>query len=270
MFLCYNLNMNKISNIITIIVLLILITAGVFFLVNKSKIGSGVMKESESLTEFSPAEKALELAHDYYTSGNLEKATRLDEVLFPTLIWSDFKLENYHDLETEPFVRLVSPERTFGISKADKNQLKDPLIQMLYCDYLGTTEDTYNKFKEVRDNQGGYDDTHFLIGALLYKKLCAPTASTVSSDIDSVVASITEAQKTDNQFSDLYAERVVVLYWAGAIDKIDSIWIQKILDAQQSDGSWKVEDNVFHITALSSLALKYNHDSKVDYPWFAK
>lgn len=155
----------------------------------------------------------------------------------------------------------------YVIDERYKDTMTDPtdemIVKALYCDVLG-----YDDFDEellglMRDNEGGYGDTHYLLGLLLLEKLGCSTAEEVFDGKKEVIKAIVAAQEQDQSFSDLFAERIVVLFWAGHGDAVDVNWIEKIVKEQRGDGGWQdsgdMENNP-HTTGLSALAIKYFND----------
>ena len=123
----------------------------------------------------------------------------------------------------------------------------------------------YDDFDEellglMRDNEGGYGDTHYLLGLLLLEKLGCRTTEKLFHEKKEVIKSIITAQEDEQEFSDLFAERIVLLFWAGHGDAVDLNWIERIIQEQQTNKGWhdsgEVESNP-HTTGLSSLAIKY-------------
>ncbi len=97
--------------------------------------------------------------------------------------------------------------------------LRDPwddvLFKALYCDQSGYAADDFSILKSIGDGQGGYLDTHALLGMLLLKENRCTDQGAVTDEIGRIVLRIVAALEKDTVFSDLYAERIVFLYWAG-------------------------------------------------------
>jgi hypothetical protein len=176
------------------------------------------------------------------------------------------------DIAASPFIRLFSGAFE---AHADDYMLSggvtlpaewsdDTLIQALYCDLDNYTDADYRKLTGFRDNQGGYGDTHVLFGLLLLRHQgCGP-----ASERDALIPSIahTVAENETGPFNDLFAERVVSLYWAGYGSLVQEDWVRTIAKNQQSQGGWAdaaytPEINA-HTTGLAVLALIYWGEGK--------
>ncbi|MEN8252358.1 MAG: hypothetical protein ABFQ53_02155 [Patescibacteria group bacterium] len=147
------------------------------------------------------------------------------------------------------------------------------VVKALYCDKSGYDDFDYKLLNLIRDNNGGYGDTHFLMSILFLEKLDCLDKEVLNKDKKSVLENIIKTQKEDEVFSDLFAERVVVLYWAGEGSSVKFPWILKIAKNIKSDGGWRdvgsYESNP-HVTGLSALAIKYFiNDDFVNNIWFA-
>lgn len=145
------------------------------------------------------------------------------------------------------------------------DQTDDVVLKALYCDTSGYSDRDYELLSIIRGHDGGYGDTHYLLSLLFLEKLHCSDMDKIAQDKKAVVDDIVVAQKNDDVFSDLFAERVVVLYWAGKGDLVHPQWIKKIVKNIQDDNGWRNSDtdvNDPHITGLSALAIKYFIEGK--------
>jgi hypothetical protein len=167
--------------------------------------------------------------------------------------------------ELQTFIKLFGINRNiYKVNDKYENTLTDEvddiLFKALYCDVSGYDEFDYNLLSSIADNQGGYGDTHYLLSLLFLEKLKCIETERIVVDKTKVINSIVEAQKKDEGFSDLFAERVVMLYWAGMGEKVELLWIMRIAKNIQSDGGWMDENMSVsdpHATGLSALAIRY-------------
>ncbi len=141
-----------------------------------------------------------------------------------------------------------------------KDVYDDILLRALYCDFTYTTVDA-TILDYARDDHGGYIDTHQLI-ALLFRKAqkCTLVGEDLDAKIDTVARRIIDAQIHDDEFSDLFAERIVVLYWAGYGSEVRRKWIGTIVRAQDVvSGGWRDDKDEInlHATALATAALSF-------------
>lgn len=145
-----------------------------------------------------------------------------------------------------------------------QNTLVDPwddvLIKALYCDVTGFDDIDSRILANLRDHRGGYLDTHNLLGLLFLEgNQCSHQGKLLRAKED-VVEDIVAALETDDVFSDLYAERVACLFWAGAGARVKPAWIEIIRKAQRADGGWAgfdVSQSSAHPTGLAALSIKY-------------
>ena len=91
-----------------------------------------------------------------------------------------------------------------------------------------------------------------------------------------------EMTKEPVLFSDLFAERMVVLAWAGRKNHFNPLWIDILLEQQSSNGSWteqefppyfsqeRIQERIFHASGLAGLALQYYYEDKTLAHWFVK
>ena len=115
----------------------------------------------------------------------------------------------------------------------------------------------------MKKDDGGYWDTHYLMSLLLLKKNGCYEQRRVDDEIEKVVKRIVEIENNDIYFSDLYAERIVALYWAGKGDLVRASWIDKISNFPGTDSGWADKGKYFsnaHTTGLALLSLLYYQD----------
>jgi hypothetical protein len=176
------------------------------------------------------------------------------------------------------FIRLFGENTSiYEVNQKYKNNLLDPtddvLVKALYCEN-GYDEFDFEFLKKARDNIGGYGDTHYLMSLLLLKSMNCVDNDIIQRELNNVVNTIIKAQIQDQEFSDLFAERIVVLYWAGKRHSIKYDWIKQIVQNQQNDGGWSDIDNYNtnpHTTGLAGLAIIYFINNGIGNEiWFAK
>lgn len=141
----------------------------------------------------------------------------------------------------------------------------DVVLKALYCDLTGYAEDDFKILKALNSGDGGYLDTHFLIGLMLLKNNHCYEEEKINEQVGAAVASLVKAQKNDIDFSDLYAERIVVLYWAGYGHLVEKEWVEKVRDALMDDPGWRDREKIAsdaHTTGLAILAMLYYSEGK--------
>jgi hypothetical protein len=245
-------------------------------------------------TEKTEIKRALSRVENYYK--NSEPSTRFDNQAIQA--WLGFRdIEELKlNLKDDPLIRLLNTERIHQdsikhtIINYDENgnivdftaqKLDDFMIRALYCDMNIFDQRDYYLMSKLRDYQGGYGDTHFLIYNLILEKLECFDSNILQAHRRMVIETILESQNKETEFSDLFAERIVVLSWAGRADLIQESWITIILKSQDENGSWTEEnlhypeeymrqERIQHATGLAALSLKYYLDKKVSGIWFAQ
>lgn len=88
------------------------------------------------------------------------------------------------------------------------------LLKALYCDITGYDNEDF-RILSLLKNKGGYYDTHFLLGLLFLQNNNCYDKTMVLKEIQQTAILVTKAIEKDSAFSDLYAERITLLYWAG-------------------------------------------------------
>lgn len=152
----------------------------------------------------------------------------------------------------------------YAISGVKKNFFADPtddvVLKSLYCDLTNYTDADFGILKLLNRSDGSYLDTHFLLSLLLLKSNQCYDTKKVEEQIKIAVENIVAAEKQDAEFSDLYAERIVFLYWAGYGDFVEKEWVDRIKNSMTKNSSWHDEKgraSDAHATGLSILAMLY-------------
>jgi hypothetical protein len=148
----------------------------------------------------------------------------------------------------------------------------DILIKSLYCDLFPFDKIDHLIFKTLGDGNGGYLDTHKII-AILFLEGNKCNDKNWKNEKKQIALNIINSLDKNPPFGDLYAERVVCLFWVGFGHKVKPQWIEKIVQHQKPDGSWSNERNIFsnnHTTALAALAIKYYLADKNNYIFYSK
>lgn len=131
----------------------------------------------------------------------------------------------------------------------------------LYCDrYEDYGPDDVGDVLAMADGEGGYYDTHLLMGLLLLEANGCLGAAEARQHVEVVSERILRAQRADPEYGDLFVERFAFLYWAGLGDQIEEAWTETILAHQNPDGGWgDAAGGVSnpHTTSLAMLALAY-------------
>lgn len=136
------------------------------------------------------------------------------------------------------------------------------LLKALYCDKLGYTDYDFGILHTLYNGDGSYWDTHFLLSLLFLKERNCFDIEKINLAIEKASRSIVLAQEKDTEFTDVYPERIVMLYWAGYGNLVKKSWIEKVKDNFiDNPPGWKAVDFLkypnSHTTGLSILSLLY-------------
>ena len=220
-------------------------------------------------------EKSLSKTEDLYKAN--KNSLESDEFMMLNWLWADIAENTPKTFESDPFFRMIDKNYNSHIN-SDKDIAKyeylmtdwtdDDVVPALYCDKLNYSQNNFKKLKSIRDYKGNYGDTHYLMSLLFLESLNCQSSEILTKEKNNVIESIIKAQnKTIQPSIDLFAERIVFLYWAGKKNQIKYDWIKRIIDNQNNDGSWTeigAQESDYHITGLSALAIRYYIDNGVD------
>lgn len=122
-----------------------------------------------------------------------------------------------------------------AISTSDLFIIEDWLIAAVNCKDFAPSEEILRQLFD--SGYSGYLATHQLL-AIMWLKEQGYQNGRIEPKIKEVIESIVSEQVTENEFSDLFAERITLILYAGYGEKIERRWIKTILDAQKEDGRW--------------------------------
>lgn len=144
----------------------------------------------------------------------------------------------------------------------------DVLYKSLYCDREGYNALDATILSNIQDFEGGYGDTHALLGLVILQELQCTNKELIERDIEEISGRLVKAQNGAS-INDLFMERVVLLYWAGKGNLVRQHWMLSISAAQHDDGGFAFSEGGVsdpHSTALAALALTYYQDGKDHQP----
>lgn len=145
--------------------------------------------------------------------------------------------------ETQPDLRLVFPDARVAPEALTETGSPPGFLLVrggLACDEPGSPEGFDDQIRAAID-AGGYDLTHAGLALGIERDLgCAPTGGTELRD--AVVAALVAEAETATAIDDLAAERLAVLVYLGAADRVTNAQIAAVIDAQQGDGSIAAPD----------------------------
>lgn len=139
-------------------------------------------------------------------------------------------------------------------------------IKALYCDKKDYDEIDFQTLSALK-NKYRYHETHYLLGLIFLSENLCYKRPILEKEISESAKRIINEQDEDPEFSDLYAERIVVLYWAGFGDAVKKEWIEKVADSFSKEYGWRFDKNSnyfsAHATGLSLLSLIYYKDGDI-------
>lgn len=139
------------------------------------------------------------------------------------------------------------------------------LLKALYCDKVGYEDYDFHALSTMRKNVGDYHDTHYLLGLLFLKNNGCHDKKLINKEIQKTASIITKRENSDKKFSDLFTERIVLLYWSGFGSTVKKDWIERIENNFSKSYGWTdkgMTDFYAHTHGLSLLALIYYAENK--------
>lgn len=153
--------------------------------------------------------------------------------------------------------------------------LRDPwddiLYKALYCDFSGYDAGDFALLTSKRDSIGGYADTHVLLGLLFLRDNGCYDLPERKVATAQIVRDIARAARHDSLWSDLYAERIVFLYWAGSGHLVERDWIRLVREHLTDDPGWRTGSEMTsnaHTTGLALLSLMYFEAGQPSQPFY--
>jgi len=150
-------------------------------------------------------------------------------------------------------------------------QLRE-FTRTLYCDLYESYGDAdFGELLRMADHQGGYFDTHLLMGLRLLEANGCRDGNEVERQVKEVGQRILEAQRQHPDSGDLFVERTAFLFWAGLGDRIEEHWIRTLLANQNADHGWGTspgQESHPHPASLAILALTYYLDGRAQQEFF--
>jgi hypothetical protein len=187
-------------------------------------------------------------------------------------------LRRDHQAEGLTFERLAKGEQgwPYRVPEPYAGMLYTPfdkvLLRALYCDYGTYGKEDLDILKSVELGDGSYADTHALVALLLVAEQKPELAALARPEIAALAPILVAAQDQAERFDDLFAERIVFLYWAGRGDLVKPAWLERTVKAQRPDGAWGSEAGKkpnLHTTALAILSLLYAAEGRPQQPLYA-
>jgi hypothetical protein len=80
--------------------------------------------------------------------------------------------------------------------------------------------------------------THQLVGIMLMQQRGCGDAAQVAAMTTKLQDRTVDELALDFVMRDEHLQRVLLLYWTGASDRVKPVWLNRLLRAQHSDGSW--------------------------------
>lgn len=162
------------------------------------------------------------------------------------------------DPAAEPELRLIRTDvRVLAAQLAEPDAHPSSLLVRgaLACDEPGTPDD-FEAWLEAAIVAGGYDLTHAAVAIGIEADLgCAPTGGAALRA--RIVDALATQAAADTRVDDVAIERLAMLEYLGARERIAAARIAALLAAQRDDGSFPAADTAaaLHATALATWVL---------------
>ena len=137
-------------------------------------------------------------------------------------------------------------------------------VPALYCDRLGLPND-YPEMLDKAANQGGYHLTHVLL-AWIWIQENGCEVSLPCHFINDLYRDTVAIIDADPVVDDLELEAAAFLYLAGQGTLVSDSFIERVIAAQNIDGSWGDKSQSWHTTILGLLLLLHIEFPADSYP----
>lgn len=179
-------------------------------------------------------------------------------------------------LSFERVASRASPDWPYRIPPPYAQEVYTPfdrvLLRSMYADIGDYGPADVEIAQAVRRGDGSYADTHVLAALQLVIAQGRDPGGRAAAESDQLARSVAAAQDLAATVDDLFAERIVFLYWAGHGDLVKAEWLARLVQAQRPDGAWgsgSGQGHNLHATALATLALLYHEAGATRQPLYA-
>ena len=86
--------------------------------------------------------------------------------------------------------------------------------------------------------------THHLMGLMIHRRSGCEAPAGVNRLHSELLDDIETQARLDPFMRDATLQRVLMLAWAGAVDRPQPSWVRRVRDAQQADGGWSGEETL--------------------------
>jgi hypothetical protein len=154
--------------------------------------------------------------------------------------------------------RLIDPDARIDAAVFDDAEAYAPgllVVGALACDEPGSPPE-FEAWLAAAITTGGYDLTHAAVAIGIETELgCPPTGG--DAQRAAIVDALSEAVAADTDVDDVAIERMAMLVYLDALDRIPDHRLRDLVAAQQSDGSFTTTEAGFerHTTALAIWVL---------------
>jgi len=96
--------------------------------------------------------------------------------------------------------------------------------------------------------------THQLMGFMLMREHRCTGTVDVDLRISLLQQRIVRELNVDFRVTDVYLQRVLMLYWTGAANLVQPVWLNKVLKQQRTDGGWSDQHTIAELWGDQILA----------------
>lgn len=150
----------------------------------------------------------------------------------------------------------------------DFNKIASPYdlitIPALYCDLVGLPP-TYVEHLEGVMDEGGYTVTHVLL-ALIWMEENECEVTLPDGFVETVYEANADLIDEGPDVYDIELEAAAFLYLAGQGARVSDVFVERMVEAQNTDGSWGTFDDNWHTTVLALTVLLHAESPTSSYP----
>ena len=139
-------------------------------------------------------------------------------------------------------------------------------LKALYCDVSGYTNEDFEMLSDLDHRGSEYLSNSYLFALLLLQENQCYDNQVLTNAIEDSAQRMARTEDEDTKFTDIYAQRIVLLYWSGYGNLVKNDWIKKIRENYKPGVGWVGSGKLQtenRPTGLSLLGLLYYKAAKL-------